>query len=230
MRWRARALPPAPPPAQRTHLSATPTPATLAARSLLCRAEQQQPPPPQGQQADAQQAAEPPAASSSSSGSVREVLRAADGKGQKRRQADSTDGMASMLTRRFGLAGGLAWVGFLTIGTLGEQVGGVGGVLEVVLEGCWSGTAALHAANRVLPMALAPACTARPSAPLPIPAPPGPLQIKTRLEVASEEANTRDVTDATEVTTPEGLKYIDLKIGGGSPPVPGCVRHKVHGG
>lgn len=32
----------------------------------------------------------------------------------KRRQADSTDWFASTLTRRFGLAGGLAWLGILT--------------------------------------------------------------------------------------------------------------------
>lgn len=40
----------------------------------------------------------------------------------KRRQADSTDAIASAITRRFGIAGGLAWVAFLTVGTLGEQI------------------------------------------------------------------------------------------------------------
>lgn len=50
---------------------------------------------------------------------------------------------------------------------------------------------------------------------------PAPLQIKTRLEVASEEANTREVSDAQEVVLPSGLRYQDLKIGGGSPPIPG---------
>lgn len=39
--------------------------------------------------------------------------------------------------------------------------------------------------------------------------------------MASEEANTREVADAPEVVTPEGLRYRDLKIGGGSPPIPG---------
>ncbi|GLC39840.1 hypothetical protein PLESTB_001293800 [Pleodorina starrii] len=38
------------------------------------------------------------------------------------RQADSTDAVATFLTRRFGIAGGLAWLGFLAIGTLGEQI------------------------------------------------------------------------------------------------------------
>ncbi|GBF97198.1 hypothetical protein Rsub_10059 [Raphidocelis subcapitata] len=39
-----------------------------------------------------------------------------------RRKAGSTDAIASFMTRRFGLAGGLAWLGFLAVGTLGEQV------------------------------------------------------------------------------------------------------------
>ncbi|KAF5834570.1 FKBP-type peptidyl-prolyl cis-trans isomerase [Dunaliella salina] len=39
-----------------------------------------------------------------------------------RRQADSTDPVASFLSRRFGLAGGLGWLSVLAIGTLGEQV------------------------------------------------------------------------------------------------------------
>eukprot|EP00775_Hariotina_reticulata_P014184 gene14184-14328_t len=38
------------------------------------------------------------------------------------RAPDSTDAVASFLSRRFGLAGGLAWLGVLAIGTLGEQV------------------------------------------------------------------------------------------------------------
>lgn len=37
-------------------------------------------------------------------------------------QAGSTDAVASALTRRFGLAGGLAWLGVLTVGVVGEQV------------------------------------------------------------------------------------------------------------
>ncbi len=85
-----------------------------------------------------------------------------------RRQADSTDFIASTLTRRFGLAGGLAWLGFLTFGVVGEQ-------------------------------------------------------IKTRIEVAQEEADTRDVTEAKEVTTPEGIKYVDLRVGGGQPPQKGYL-------
>jgi hypothetical protein len=38
------------------------------------------------------------------------------GKGGGARKADSTDAVASFLTRRFGIAGGLAWLGILTFG------------------------------------------------------------------------------------------------------------------
>lgn len=48
-------------------------------------------------------------------------------------------------------------------------------------------------------------------------------QLKTRQEVASEEAGTRDVADSPEVVTPEGLRYKDIRIGGGSTPVKGYL-------
>lgn len=86
--------------------------------------------------------------------------------GGRRRTADSTDPISSSLTRRFGVAGGLAWLGFLTFGVVSEQV-------------------------------------------------------KTRLEVAAEERNTRDVTTAKEVVLPSGLRYTDIKIGGGQRPLRG---------
>lgn len=41
---------------------------------------------------------------------------------KRRRQADSTDAVASFLTRRFGIAGGLAWLGVLTFGVVSEQL------------------------------------------------------------------------------------------------------------
>jgi len=41
---------------------------------------------------------------------------------KKRTEASSTDPVSSWLTRRFGLAGGLAWLGVLAAGSLGEQV------------------------------------------------------------------------------------------------------------
>ncbi|GLI65063.1 hypothetical protein VaNZ11_008486 [Volvox africanus] len=84
------------------------------------------------------------------------------------RQADSTDAVATFLTRRFGIAGGLAWLGFLAIGTLGEQV-------------------------------------------------------KTRLEVANEINGTKDVLDAPEVVLPSGVRYRDLRVGGGQNPIKGYL-------
>lgn len=41
---------------------------------------------------------------------------------RKARAADSSDPVATALTRRFGLGGGLAWAAVLTAGVLGEQV------------------------------------------------------------------------------------------------------------
>ncbi|KAH0455323.1 hypothetical protein IEQ34_015355 [Dendrobium chrysotoxum] len=40
----------------------------------------------------------------------------------KPKSADSTDWIASTLTRRFGLGGGLAWAGFLFAGVVSEQI------------------------------------------------------------------------------------------------------------
>ena len=45
-----------------------------------------------------------------------------NGKSGTRRRADSTDGISSALSRRVGLAGGLAWFGFLAFGVISEQV------------------------------------------------------------------------------------------------------------
>ena len=128
-----------------------------AARKLLCRSTQ----PPN-------EDTEP------STESVKDALRAAEQAQEQRfsspssssapkRQAGSTDWIASQLTRRFGIAGGLAWLGFLTFGVVSEQV-------------------------------------------------------KTRIEVAEAEKATKDVSALKEITTPEGLRYTDLRIGGGAPP------------
>ena len=59
--------------------------------------------------------------------SVREALKAAEQRQAQRqpsgnRSADSTDWISSQLTRRFGIAGGLAWLGFLTFGAVSEQI------------------------------------------------------------------------------------------------------------
>ncbi|KVI04610.1 Armadillo repeat-containing protein 3 and Serine/threonine-protein kinase CTR1 [Cynara cardunculus var. scolymus] len=83
--------------------------------------------------------------------------------------ADSTDWIASSLTRRFGLGAGLAWAGFLAFGVVSEQ-------------------------------------------------------IKTRLEVNQQEANTRDVEMEEEVVLPNGIRYnhpiqhVALLVGGGATP------------
>ncbi|KAF3631242.1 Peptidyl-prolyl cis-trans isomerase FKBP17-3, chloroplastic [Capsicum annuum] len=80
--------------------------------------------------------------------------------------ADSTDWIASSLTRRFGLGAGLAWAGFLAFGVVSEQ-------------------------------------------------------IKTRLEVSQQETNTRVVDKEEEVVLPNGIRYYELKVGGGATPRPG---------
>ncbi|KAJ7975215.1 Peptidylprolyl isomerase [Quillaja saponaria] len=79
------------------------------------------------------------------------------------RNADSTDWIASNLTRRFGIGAGLAWVAFLAVGVVSEQ-------------------------------------------------------IKTRLEVSQQEANTRNVEKEVEVVLPNGIRYYELKVGGGASP------------
>ncbi|XP_042488169.1 peptidyl-prolyl cis-trans isomerase FKBP17-2, chloroplastic [Macadamia integrifolia] len=81
-------------------------------------------------------------------------------------KVDSTDWIASNLTRRFGLGAGVAWVGFLAIGVISEQ-------------------------------------------------------IKTRREVSQQEANTRDVEKEEEVVLPNGIRYSEMRVGGGASPRPG---------
>ncbi|KAI3515771.1 hypothetical protein L1887_14675 [Cichorium endivia] len=84
-------------------------------------------------------------------------------RGGRGTSADSTDWIASGLTRRFGLGAGLAWAGFLTFGVVSEQV-------------------------------------------------------KTRFEVNQQEANTRDVEKEEEVVLPNGIRYYELRVGGGATP------------
>lgn len=76
---------------------------------------------------------------------------------------ETTDWIASSLTRRFGLGAGLAWAAFLAVGVISEQ-------------------------------------------------------IKTRIEVSEQEANTRDVEKQDEVVLPNGIRYYELRIGGGASP------------
>eukprot|EP01023_Acetabularia_acetabulum_P035006 TRINITY_DN3295_c0_g1_i5.p1 TRINITY_DN3295_c0_g1~~TRINITY_DN3295_c0_g1_i5.p1 ORF type:complete len:278 (-),score=60.26 TRINITY_DN3295_c0_g1_i5:359-1192(-) len=81
----------------------------------------------------------------------------------RRRQADSTDWVASALTRRFGIAGGFVWLGILAVGSIGEQV-------------------------------------------------------KTRLEYAQEQADTKEVEQQEFESTFQGWSFRDIKIGGGQKP------------
>lgn len=80
--------------------------------------------------------------------------------------ADSTDWVASSLTRRFGIGAGLAWAGFLAVGVVSEQ-------------------------------------------------------LKTRFEVAQQQANTKDVEQEQEVVLPNGVRYYEMRVGGGDVPRPG---------
>ncbi|XP_010498200.1 PREDICTED: peptidyl-prolyl cis-trans isomerase FKBP17-2, chloroplastic-like [Camelina sativa] len=83
---------------------------------------------------------------------------------QKRKKTvETTDWVASSLTRRFGIGAGLAWAGFLAFGVISEQ-------------------------------------------------------IKTRIEVSQEVANTRDVVEEKEIVLPNGIRYYDLRVGGGATP------------
>ncbi|KAL8464367.1 hypothetical protein ACS0TY_034044 [Phlomoides rotata] len=93
--------------------------------------------------------------------------------------ADSTDWIASTLTRRFGIGAGLAWVGFLAVGVVSEQ-------------------------------------------------------IKTRLEVSQQQATTRYVEKEEEVVLPNGIRYFEVRVGGGDSPRMGDlvvmnVKGKVKG-
>ncbi|KAK9061420.1 hypothetical protein SSX86_018601 [Deinandra increscens subsp. villosa] len=115
----------------------------------------QPPPPPPPSQPPSQQ---PPLSKSSQV--------AAKDKVQRGGSADSTDWIASSLTRRFGLGAGLAWAGFLAFGVASEQ-------------------------------------------------------IKTRFEVNQQEANTRDVEKEEEVVLPNGIRYYELRVGGGAVPKKG---------
>ncbi|KAF0910216.1 hypothetical protein E2562_001412 [Oryza meyeriana var. granulata] len=117
--------------------------------------EQQQPPtPPQPKQQQPMQAQPQP------------PLQARPRRSPAASSADSTDWVASSLTRRFGIGAGLAWVSFLAFGVVSEQ-------------------------------------------------------LKTRFEVAQQLANTKDVEQEQEVVLPNGIRYYEMRVGGGDVPRPG---------
>lgn len=80
-----------------------------------------QPPPP-----TPQPPSQPPSLSESSQEQQQQPLVVSSDKSQRggrgTTSADSTDWIASSLTRRFGLGAGLAWAGFLAFGVVSEQV------------------------------------------------------------------------------------------------------------
>lgn len=127
----------------------------------------QTPPPPPSQPPSQPSSQLPSPSSSSSESRIPVSLRVQQQqKPASKTTAESTDWVASTLTRRFGLGAGLAWAGFLAIGVVSEQ-------------------------------------------------------IKTRFEVSQQEANTRDIDKEEEVVLPNGIRYYELRAGGGSSPSPG---------
>ena len=59
--------------------------------------------------------------SNNASKSVQQQPQKRNGRRRRQPQADSTDAVATFLTRRFGLKGGVAWLGLLTFGVVSEQ-------------------------------------------------------------------------------------------------------------
>lgn len=73
--------------------------------------------PPSSPDVPSENAPTPPSANPSSSSNKND-----EKKKRRVRKADSTDAVATFMTRRFGIAGGLAWLGVLTFGVVSEQL------------------------------------------------------------------------------------------------------------
>ena len=108
----------------------------------------------------------------------------------QRRQADSTDWISSQLTRRFGLAGGLAYLGFLTFGVVSEQIKTR---LEVAADE--RGTRVRDSTRQSQPRTSQLCCCSS-------------------VDLSSLWL-LQDVENAQAVTLPSGVQYTDLRIGGG---------------
>ncbi|KAK6921313.1 FKBP-type peptidyl-prolyl cis-trans isomerase domain [Dillenia turbinata] len=122
------------------------------------------PPPPQPTPPPQSQPTSPPLTTTSSEQPIPASVKEQQQKTTKATtKVESTDWIASSLTRRFGLGAGLAWAAFLAVGVVSEQ-------------------------------------------------------IKTRLEVSQQEGNTRDVEKLEEVVLPNGIRYYELRVGGGASP------------
>ncbi|KAF8114306.1 hypothetical protein N665_0039s0070 [Sinapis alba] len=128
---------------------------TAAPYYHLCCASSSNPPEPN-----------PPESSSPPPPPPSQSIRTEQPQQKRKKSVETTDWVASSLTRRFGIGAGLAWAGFLAFGVISEQ-------------------------------------------------------IKTRIEVSQEEANTRDVEEEKEIVLPNGIRYYDLRLGGGATPRPG---------
>ncbi|XP_062159273.1 peptidyl-prolyl cis-trans isomerase FKBP17-2, chloroplastic [Alnus glutinosa] len=124
------------------------------------------PPPTPPSQPQSPTVPSPPLATTSSEQQAPVSVKAERQKPTKRSTVETTDWIASSLTRRFGLGAGLAWAGFLAAGVISEQ-------------------------------------------------------IKTRIEVSQQEADTRNVDKEEEVVLANGIRYYELRVGGGASPRPG---------
>lgn len=134
----------------------------LSKPQLNCTSQpKQQPQPNQSQPPQT-----PPLATSTTSSSTNQQQPQLKPRPAPTTAAESTDWIASSLTRRFGLGAGLAWVGFLAFGVVSEQV-------------------------------------------------------KTRFEVSQQEANTKDVEAEKVVVLPNGIRYYEMRVGGGASPQKG---------
>ncbi|KAF8681945.1 hypothetical protein HU200_045398 [Digitaria exilis] len=110
--------------------------------------------------------------------------------------ADSTDWVASSLTRRFGIGAGLAWAGFLAVGVVSEQ-------LKTRFE-----VAQQQANTKSVPVFSIDSVT------------------ETRHFFLSPVPDTvaalrRDVEQEQEVVLPNGIRYYEMRVGGGDVPRPG---------
>ncbi|GAA0146036.1 chaperone [Lithospermum erythrorhizon] len=156
------------------------SPAFVTLPQPITRASSQAPPPPQPQNQPSPKPPPPPQQlKTTPEVEVQQGEKSSGKSSRSRTNVESTDWIATNLTRRFGLGAGLAWAGFLAFGVISEQ-------------------------------------------------------IKTRLEVSQEEAQTRDVEKEQEVILPNGIIYYDLRVGGGATPRPGDlvvidVQGKVKG-
>lgn len=109
--------------------------------------------------------------------------------------ADSTDWVASSLTRRFGIGAGLAWAGFLAVGVVSEQLKTR---FEVAQQQANTKSVPFHHACRSL------------------------ILLRNRhYSIPVSRVVRRDVEEEQEVVLPNGILYYEMRVGGGDVPRPG---------